>query len=98
MSLLFRYKFRIKAENDYGASEPGPESDPFDVAGGASAAQQAIDRYCQSLRCLPNTYYTIPLLPEDDSLDQTVSTNCATELGKQPSGAVNQNLETATCG
>ena len=26
-----RYKFRVKSENDYGISEPGEESDPFDV-------------------------------------------------------------------
>ena len=39
-----RYKFRIKAENDYGISDPGSESVPFDVAGGAGAAAAAIDR------------------------------------------------------
>ena len=27
-----RYKFRIKAESVYGISEPGEESDAFDVA------------------------------------------------------------------
>jgi hypothetical protein len=26
-----RYKFRIKSENAYGISDPGEESDPFDV-------------------------------------------------------------------
>ena len=31
MSLLFRYKFRIKAENAYGISDESEESDPFDV-------------------------------------------------------------------
>ena len=31
-----RYKFRIKAENSYGISDPGEESNPFDV-GGVSA-------------------------------------------------------------
>ena len=30
-SLLFRYKFRIKAENAYGISDESEESDPFDV-------------------------------------------------------------------
>ena len=28
-----RYKFRIKSENNYGISNPGDESDPFDVGG-----------------------------------------------------------------
>ena len=31
VSLLFRYKFRIKAENAYGISDESEESDPFDV-------------------------------------------------------------------
>ena len=31
MSLLVRYKFRIKAENAYGISDESEESDPFDV-------------------------------------------------------------------
>ena len=30
-TLLFRYKFRIKAENAYGISDESEESDPFDV-------------------------------------------------------------------
>ena len=30
--LCFRYMFRVKSENVYGMSEPGEESDPFDVA------------------------------------------------------------------
>ena len=29
-----RYKFRIKSENCYGISDPGEESDAFDVAPG----------------------------------------------------------------
>ena len=31
LSLLVRYKFRIKAENAYGISDESEESDPFDV-------------------------------------------------------------------
>jgi hypothetical protein len=30
--ILSRYMFRVKSENVYGMSEPGDESDPFDVA------------------------------------------------------------------
>ncbi len=33
-----RYIFRVKAENDYGISEPGEESDPFDVVSAPAGA------------------------------------------------------------
>ena len=37
-----RYKFRVKSENDYGISEPGEESDPFDV--GAAGENRCVAR------------------------------------------------------
>ena len=48
-----RYKFRIKAENSYGISDPGEESNPFDV-GGVSAERFVFSKchsgqYCQFL-------------------------------------------------
>ena len=39
---LGRYKFRVKSENDYGISEPGEESDAFDV--GATGENRCVTR------------------------------------------------------
>ena len=40
--LVGRYKFRVKSENDYGISEPGEESDAFDV--GATGENRCVTR------------------------------------------------------
>ncbi len=37
-----RYKFRIKSENSYGISDPGEESNPFDVGGVSSDRSVAL--------------------------------------------------------
>ena len=59
MSLLVRYKFRIKAENAYGISDESEESDPFDVNQPLSGKDpwfhliapvfESINSICQSL-------------------------------------------------
>ena len=89
-----RYKFRIKAENDYGISEPGKESNPFDVAGGATATA-AIDRYCDSLRHMTKC---CSLLPERKDLlmeGETSEPSCTPSPPPPPLPP--SSLDTASC-
>merc|ERR1719189_1619696 len=60
-----RYKFRIKSENNYGISNPGDESDPFDVGGVSSDRIESSDETSWQS---PPPEITIEAIPESEQV------------------------------